>query len=101
MILERVARVDNEFGAIDDGRVVDAAMIGNHHYAVGYGGHRDGILRREFVIVERQRGNEWIAISDPRSAALQQQNNIERGRFTHIVDVALISGSQDMDVRTA
>ena len=88
-----------KLGALDDRRVVDAAVIGDHHHAIGFRGHRDGILRGQLVIVQTQRWNERIAVSDARSAALQQQDDIQRGRFAHIVDIALVRDAQNVHVR--
>ena len=83
----------------DDGRIIEAAVIGHHHHTVGLIGHRDGVLRGELVIVQLDLRDERIAVSDSGSAPFQEQNNVQRGRFTHIVDVALVSDAQNVHMR--
>ena len=100
VILERVARVDDQVGALDDGGVIESGMIGDHDNAVGAA--RTSLRassRNQLVVVQANAGDERIAVGDARAAALQQQNNIQRGRLAHVVDIALVSDAQDVNVR--
>ena len=42
--------------------------------------------------------DERIAVGDAGAAAFQQQDDVERGRFAHIVDVAFVGHAQNMNV---
>ncbi len=51
MILQGVAGINHQLGALEDRGVVEIRVIGYDHHAIGFRGHRDWILRRQLMTV--------------------------------------------------
>jgi hypothetical protein len=95
--LQRVARVDDERAARDQGVVVERGVIGADDRTVGPSAQRVGqvnrLQRMATVLKLRDPG---IGIAQHRSALGQQLEHVERRRLPHVVDVALIGNAHQM-----
>ena len=98
---DRIPRVDNQVGVLRHHREVEARVIRQDRDAVvslerlrGEGFNRgDWSAARPVRLVERR--HVRIAIADNRAALLQGGNDVERRRFSNIVDITFVGYACD------
>src|SRR5690606_31677283 len=99
-IFERVARVDHDGGVLSNPGIIEAGVVGHDD---------DRIRRADGLLGERHRlqvdtlavevRHVRVVIADVRTALLQQADDVQRGAFTQVVNVALVRRAQNQDVR--
>src|SRR5688500_8951141 len=96
--LQRIARVDHEREPLGHRRVIEGAVVGADdgtvdavHLVLGD--------RLQAQIAFLQRRHVGIGVAQFRTAAMQQFQNVERGRLPHVADVPLVSDAEQMDPR--
>src|SRR3984885_8280932 len=99
-----VAGVDYQGGVVDDALVVVARVICGDEYAIVAGNpsraQRDRVLVGEVVVAHFVELREVrVVVIDHGAAFGKQFEELERGRFTEVVDVFLVSYAEEQDFR--
>ena len=99
-----VTGVDHEFGAVHNGRVIVAGVIGGNDHTVvagerlwgdGHGLHIFVVVMAHFV----ELGEVRIVIVEVRATLLEQFHDFQGGRFTQIVDILFVGDAEDKQFR--
>jgi len=87
--LERVAGIDNQLRLLGDFAVVESRVVRHHHRAVGRC-RQARVLRFQVLAIEFEHRHMRIGERQSRAPALEQQHDIDRGRFTHILNIFFV-----------
>ena len=101
---DRVARVDDQPRRVQHHLVVHRPVLGEDRHAVGLGQRRrrDRLgLHVEAAVpgARRQRRHVRIGVLDVGALLVEQRHHVERRRFAHVVDVALVGDAEDQHGR--
>src|SRR5688572_1974279 len=96
--LQRVSRIDDQRKACRHRGVVERRMVRGYHGAID-SVHRALGNRSQTERPFIQGRHVRVAVTELRSAALQQLEDVEGRRLTHVADVPLVGDTEEMDSR--